>query len=545
MKSKLIFIVIFFSIIFLPSCKNQCQILEEKINQCKQEINCSESNDLICIEVNNAENLIKTINNIITEGTDDKIDIESTCSMSLSEINFGDCIDAQELQNGNWQRVKYLMSNFGIEGSIDKISLTFKFLTKTNLNTSVKCGKKILKEYESLEDYQKTMKFVMLKNFSLDIVPLIQTNLEDNSNIYIGDNYIKNENSPCDFNENNRFNIDYDDYDYIFCSKSSGWLAETDITKSNCALTRQEVFLLNWDNNHFINWCLDNYKNSSEHCKTEGNDYKCIEAAHEECYRLRENFFCNNSYKICIDNCSNLSLRNCNENCKSEYIDCKNDINQDNCKIKCQINNCASETSPDYFYECLEYTDKDNNQNSYSCCNCEINCKSKCNNPSSYDCKTCKNKCMTECLEDDLVNISCYGKHMSKIELCYYKKITENQEDNFKNCISDTETACNNDCEYNPCMNNCLEADCKDFKCFERSNHDNNFFNEKKCNEYSCYYNCQKKCNSMKIDEKNSQIMTVYREVNDEITGSNCDENEIFEDISYDYCIIEHDISNF
>ena len=227
-----IYITLLLSLVIFPSCKNQCQILEEKIKICKENLECKNSNDLICTEVNNAQSLIESINNKVTEGTDDKNNIEKACSLSLNKINFNDCIVAQDRQNGDWQNIKFLMSYFGLEGSIDKINTKIKFITNTNTNTEIKCGPKILKEYSDIDNYQETIKFIMLETFS-EVISLIQINPDDDSNIFIGKNYINNENSQCDFNSNNRFIINYSDFDYIFCSESSGWLSETDVTKSD------------------------------------------------------------------------------------------------------------------------------------------------------------------------------------------------------------------------------------------------------------------------------------------------------------------------
>lgn len=536
----------------LPSCKNQCQILEERIKICKENINCENNDDFICTEVNNAQSLIQTINNKITEGTDDKNNIEKACSLSLNKINFNDCIDAQERKNGDWQNIRYLMSYFGLEGSVDKINTAIKFLTTTNINTDVKCGPKILKEYSALNQYQEIIKFVMLETFS-EVISLIQVNPDNNSNIFIGKNYIKNENSQCDFNSNNRFNLNYNDYDYIFCSKSSGWLSETDVTKSNCALTRQEVFLINWKNVYFINWCLNNFKNSYTNCKKNGNTYDCIEAGHKECYDLREHFFCNNEYYLCKSECLNSGVRNCEARCKEDYSVCKdNIIKNNNCKIRCQVDKCSSKVSPDYFYECLENDNKENKQVNYSCCDCKNICTLKCkDNPDSVICSTCKNQCISDCVENNKIDISCYRKNMAKIESCYHKKITESENTDFNNCINEVSEVCDDLCNYDSCMYQCLEQRCSDIECFELSGAEKDFFDKSSCNQYSCYYTCQRECQKIEIDEDTSKIMTVYREVDDnEIAGSNCDQTEVFTLNSsnnkyYNYCIIEYDISNY
>ncbi len=553
MNNKIKFYIFIITIILaiLPSCKNQCQILEERIKICKENIDCN-NNDLICTEVDNAQSLIKTINSKITEGTTDKNDIENACSLSLNKINFNDCIDAQNRQNGDWQDIKYLMAYFGLEGAIDKVNTTIKFVTNTNTDTDVKCGSKILKEYSDIQHYQETIKFIMLKTFS-EVISLIQLNPNSDSNIFIGKDYINNENSQCDFNSNNRFNINYNNYDYIFCSESSGWLSETNVTKSNCALTRQEIFLINWKNIYFVDWCLNNFKNSYTNCKEDGNTYDCIEAAHNECYSLRENFFCNSTYQQCSSDCLASGIRNCKETCKNNFLACKENITQNNnCKIRCQIDKCSSKTDSNYFYECLESTNEDNKKNTYSCCNCENLCTQKCkDNTSSDTCKSCRSQCITNCTQNNQIDISCYKDNITKIENCYHDKINENQEQEFTTCINDNDEICNNSCNYDSCIYSCLDENCKDVECFERSSQENDFFDKKSCNQYSCYYSCQKQCQTIEIDNDTSKIMTVYREVDDnEIAGSNCDQTEVFtmdeaNNKYYNYCVIEYSISNY
>jgi hypothetical protein len=493
-------------------------------------MNCT-SDNTICTDVENSLSLIQTINSKITEGTTDKTNMEAACSLSLNEIKFNDCVNAVKNQDGDWQNTKYLMHNFGIQGSIDRKNLTIKFNSSINTQSLPKCGEKILKEYTNLEASDKELRIAMLNTFS-STVALIQTNVnKSNSNIFIGDTYIKNENSTCNFNKNNILNIDYNNYNYIFCSKSSGWLPETDITRSNCALTRQEVFLLKWKSDYFINWCIENYKNYNSHCTTDGNDYVCQGIVNQECNELRDNFFCNDEYSKCSKTCAQTS-KICLNDCKNKYLQCKNDKNQNICSIRCKSNKCFQYEN---FNECFE------NEN-YSVCGCN----SVCSKAESEECKTC----LTNCIDNNSLNLSKYQENLYQIESCTYDKIEASQNPIFQTCILNETETCNDNCTYEYCINECLDIECKDVECFERSSEENDYFDKKSCKDYSCYYSCQKQCTPIKIDTENSKIMTHYREVeDDEITGSSCNVEEIFtfdeNNNKYnDYCIIEQNISN-
>ena len=537
--------------LFFSSCKNQCRILEEKIKICKEEVDCSlNRNKTICDEIDYAESLISTVNKKFNEDNENKNNVEAACSYSLDSIDFGLCSLAPEKQNGNWQSIKYLMSNFGMEGALDKVNYSSEINVRNDIDTEFKCGKKIIDFYKDTENYKREVRFVFLKTFS-DVIPLLQISPKDkDSNIFIGDTYVKNENSQCDFNANNRLNIDYNDYDYIFCSKSSGWLYYENENKSDCALTREEVFLINWKNEYFVNWCLDNYKRTYSDCK-KGNTYKCISSSHELCYEIRENFYCNSVYFQCIETCENSSVRTCREGCKDKFIECKKNLSgNNNCSLLCLSNACQELIDNEKIYNCYEYYDVENDKYDYSCCNCNDKCVVECEDRDSKNCKICTKTCLNNCLSDNKLDVSCYKNNMAKINTCINKLLDE-PDYTLQNCISENKSFCEMKCGYEPCMYECLSSKCKEEECFENSDYNNDFFENKPCNEYSCYYQCQKECQKQNIDTESSKIFTFYREVKDsEVTGSNCNEEDIFTkslngDNFNNFCIVNQNISGY
>ncbi len=364
MIKKIIIFFLFFSLYF--SCEEQCTILEDKIKVCKDNFYkatkgiCREDDPVYgnaCFETNIAYDLIKDINDALDKGNDNQQNIETACSTAISEIDFDLC-DKDNFKQADWEDTKYLMKDFGKRGLIEEkyntISINYEKYSKEEEETSKNICTGVL--YKSYEDVHQ-----ISKNIDINFNRLKLTSSEKIDVFRSGDLFFigqKINESYCDFNNDMRLNIDFCDYDTVFCSKTSGWFE----SQNNCALNRQEVFLIDFKKDYFTERCVKKCRLidksgictndvvifCNEQCKEQYTDEKCEqECLYSKCLddelfsQCYENNNCQNEFDTCSESCRVLSspeiCKNteksfCQEECK--YQECKN-----NCDISCNSEN--------------------------------------------------------------------------------------------------------------------------------------------------------------------------------------------------------------
>lgn len=371
MKYISLFIIVI--IIFLPSCKKQCAILEEKVIQCEKRVGSEISNyPNTLLEINLAKDMVSTILNAMDSGTDKEDDLENACSVALNEIDFDLC-DIDKYSKADWDSEQnYFMKDFGKRGIFyelyDRIELSYQL--NTDLPNSYQC-------IGDLYDYYQEIN-VAVQDITLKIQNLLYesntklTILETLNGFYTGEEYVNY--YPCDFNENEQLGIDYCSYDFIFCSRSLGWFK----SEKDCALNRQEVFLLKFDKNPYQTVCEKNCRETSDKC-SKGCSFNCLDSCAKECLNSYSDENCETS---CINNiCASQScIIDCVENIGSEcYVD--------GCSSQCEVN-CNYESS--CVSSCI-----------YNSCIVD-NCKKSCGNSCVTD--DCKLSCSNSCIEDDCVS---------------------------------------------------------------------------------------------------------------------------------------------
>ncbi|MBN2694337.1 hypothetical protein JXR93_06710, partial [bacterium] len=322
-------------------------------------------------EIGLAKDMVVSILTAMDSGTDKEDDLENACSVALNEIDFDLC-SIDKYIKADWEiDQNYFMKDFGKRGIFyefyDKIELSYQL---DDADSSYKC---IGSLYDYYNELNQSVQDVTIKIQSL----LYESNtkltiLETLDGFYTGEEYINY--YPCDFNENEQLNIDYCSYDFIFCSKSLGWFK----SENDCALNRQEVFLLKFDKNPYQSACEESCRSTNDKC-SKGCSFECLDTCAKECLSSYSDEMCETD---CInDICASQS---CVSTCVEERGD------------ECYISGCSSQCEIDCEYEASCVSDCIFNT-------CIIdNCKKSCRTSCITD--ECSSNCSNICIKDDCVS---------------------------------------------------------------------------------------------------------------------------------------------
>ena len=465
MKKIINLISIMLLIFFLSiqsACTKQCETLEAKILECESLIKDCDSDNKVygeaCEDIKSAKKLIQNINN-----SNNKDAFEDSCTLSLNYIDFDSCKDIKSnITQDQIINRNYIMKDFGKMGELN--SLDSNFIVDGNLVSQEDDSCKPL-IFDSLKN--KILKglelnFKILDGYSMDHITVLESiDKYDQDSIFIGNKYIS-----CKFNESFKYenssrafkdylNSDKNDdeckNDFMFCSISSGWL-DSHGSESSCYLTKEDVFLLNWKENFFIDWCTNNYKlnpHDGSKCKA-GCGYECTKDSYIKC----KDFYKDNSCAL---------ISNVITDCSDKLTDGDKDI----------LNDCLGNL----------YNDK---------------CKKSCIDKEEGE--ICD---IDDCIHNG-IKMDQYQENEGKVLECLSLNIF-NLSEEFLDCSQEFTSKDEQKCNLQEEMDRCIEEDCIEV-CTDIET----------CKLTSCYVSCEKKNFKLKIDIEKSSIFTFFKEEENE-----------------------------